>query len=253
MVVVFDLNGTLLDNRAVKPVLRSIFGRKLGTEEFFTRVLQYSMAYTLAGEYRPFGEIALAVAGMEAEARKIKITEAGKHRLRASLRSLPPFCEVRKSLRKLQKAGFRLAVLTNSAAEDAQEQTTAAKLSDYFERILSIAEVSRFKPARQTYELAANSLQVGPREILMVAAHPWDLMGAAAAGCQTAFIRRPGKALLPGALRPTYEANDVAELTAKLIPAHMHRTSRILGTLAGVGAVSAIAAAAASGRFSTRS
>ena len=40
----------------------------------------------------------------------------------------------------------------------------------------------------------------------------WDLMGAAAAGCRTAFVQRPGKALFPGALRPTYVANDLAVL-----------------------------------------
>ena len=133
------------------------------------------------------------------------------------------------------------------------EQIAGAKLSEYFERVLSVSEVNRFKPARQTYEFAANSLGVGPREILMVAAHPWDLMGAAAAGCQTAFIRRPGKALLPGALHPTYEANDLTELTAQLMPAKTRRTSRILRTLAGLGAVSAIAAAAASRRLTDRS
>jgi 2-haloacid dehalogenase len=67
MVIVFDLNGTLLDNRAVQPELRSIFGRQLTAEQFFTRILQYSMALSMSGGYSPFSDIALAVLKMEAD------------------------------------------------------------------------------------------------------------------------------------------------------------------------------------------
>jgi 2-haloacid dehalogenase len=249
MVVVFDLNGTLLDNRAIQPVLRSIFGRKLNTEEYFTRILQYSMALSLAGGYRAFSDIAIAVLRMEADARKINLTEADTKRVAVALRKLPPFRDVEGSLRKLQKANFRMAVLTNSASEDAREQLANAKLSGYFERVLSVAEVSSFKPSRQTYDLAAKSLDVQHHQILMVAAHPWDLMGAAAAGCRTAFIQRPGKALFPGALRPTYVAENLAILADQLkSAAGTHRSSRIIPAAAAVGALSALALAATSVR-----
>lgn len=244
MVIVFDLNGTLLDSRAVKPELRSIFGRKLNTEEFFIRILQYSMAFSLAGKYASFSDIAVAVLGMEADARKIKLTEASSERMKAALRSLPPFREVPCSLRKLRKTGFRLAVLTNSAYEDALVQLTNAKLSGYFEHVLSVAAVRRFKPSPETYEFAARELGVQPHEMLMVAAHPWDLMGAAMAGCRTAFIHRPGKALFPGVPKPTYVAADVAALAAQLKSAGTQPASRIVPALAMAGALSTLALAA---------
>ena len=244
MVVVFDLNGTLLDNRAVQPVLRSIFGRKLGAQEFFTRVLQYSMALTLSGEYRALSEIGRAVLEMEAEARQITLTTADKKRVQTALKKLPPFQDVPKSLRRLRKANLRLAVLTNSALEDAREQVANARIDSYFEQVLSVSEVRRFKPSRETYQFAADALGVHPREILMVAAHAWDLMGAAAAGCQTAFVGRPGEALFPGASRPAYVVKDLAQLVKELLPAEARRVPRLLGTIAGVGAISALGVAA---------
>ena len=39
-------------------------------------------------------------------------------------------------------------------------------------------------------------------EMMMVAAHAWDITGAAAAGCRTAFIARPGKVLNPAGSQP---------------------------------------------------
>lgn len=249
MVIVFDLNGTLLDTRAVRLALRSIFGRKLDSEQFFTRILQYSMALTLAGEYRAFSDIALAVLRMEADAREIELTDTARKRIGTALKSLPPFHEVPGSLRKLRNAGFRMAVLTNSAAEDARLQLANAKLSGYFENVLSVAQVRRFKPSRETYEFAANALGVQPHQMLMVAAHPWDLMGAGAAGCRTAFIQRPGKALFPGAPKPTYVASDVAELARQLKSAGTAHASRILPALAAAGALSALAVAVGAIRF----
>ncbi|MFL6446671.1 MAG: haloacid dehalogenase type II [Bryobacteraceae bacterium] len=248
MVLVFDLNGTLLDNRAVQPALRSIFGRKLSSEEYFTRVLEYCMAVTLTGQYRSFSDIALAVLGMEADARRVTLTEGSTKRVAADLKSLPAFCDVKHSLRRLRKANFRLAVLTNSASEDAREQLNSAGLGEYFDTVLSVAEVRRFKPSPEPYALAANSLGVQPYEILLVAAHPWDLMGAAAAGCRTAFIQRPGKALFPGALKPTYVARDLNDLVAQLSSASGQSKWRVVPALAAVSALSALALLAGSMR-----
>src|SRR5689334_4194326 len=105
MVIVFDLNGTLLDTRALRPALRSIFGRTLQTEQFFTGALQYAMALTLSGEYRPFSDIAVAVLRMEADARNIKLRERDVDKTRAALRSLPPFRDVHGAMRQLRNAG----------------------------------------------------------------------------------------------------------------------------------------------------
>ncbi len=49
MVIVFDVNGTLLDSRALAPRFRKIFGLRYPAREWFTEVVQYAMATSLSG------------------------------------------------------------------------------------------------------------------------------------------------------------------------------------------------------------
>jgi len=41
--------------------------------------------------------------------------------------------------------------------------------------------------------MAAELLDVAPGQVLMVAAHRWDLEGARSAGLRTAFVERPAE------------------------------------------------------------
>lgn len=49
-----------------------------------------------------------------------------------------------------------------------------------------------FKPSEKLYRLPAELLGCSPSELVFVAAHPWDLRGAAALGYRTVLVRRPG-------------------------------------------------------------
>jgi 2-haloacid dehalogenase len=217
MVIVFDVNGTLLDTRSLAPQIRSLFGRHYSAEEWFKEVVQYSMATSLAGDYREFGEIALAVLQMAAVARGVALTNTAMEKIKTGLEHLPPYPEVQKSLHRLGKAGFRLAVLSNSSAPSLDKQLQNSGIGQYIEHAVSVDAVRRYKPAAETYRAAADRLGVETRDMLMVAAHPWDLLGASRAGCRTAFLARPGKALLPGAPAPEYMATDLRALVDQLI------------------------------------
>jgi 2-haloacid dehalogenase len=60
-----------------------------------------------------------------------------------------------------------------------------------FDCVLSAELANAYKPAPHTYLTAAKLLDVEPSELMLVAAHPWDLEGARAAGLRTAFVDRP--------------------------------------------------------------
>nr|MDA8217947.1 HAD-IA family hydrolase [Dehalococcoidales bacterium] len=49
----------------------------------------------------------------------------------------------------------------------------------------------KYKPNREVYQGAARLLALEPDEVMMVAAHVQDLLGARAAGLRTAFVSRP--------------------------------------------------------------
>jgi 2-haloacid dehalogenase len=60
-----------------------------------------------------------------------------------------------------------------------------------FDCIISAELARHYKPDPEVYLTVARLLDVAPAEVLMVAAHAWDLGGARHAGLPTAFVHRP--------------------------------------------------------------
>ena len=59
--------------------------------------------------------------------------------------------------------------------------------------IISCEFIGRYKDDPVTYQTAVQWLGLQPAEVLMVAAHPWDLHGAMRAGLRTGYVPRPGE------------------------------------------------------------
>ncbi len=57
--------------------------------------------------------------------------------------------------------------------------------------VLSAELAKHYKPDPEVYQTAAALLGLEPHQVMMVAAHNGDLMGAQAVGFRTAFVRRP--------------------------------------------------------------
>jgi 2-haloacid dehalogenase len=53
--------------------------------------------------------------------------------------------------------------------------------------------------------------------MMMVAAHAWDIAGAASVGCRTAFVERPGKVLDPAGIQPDLNGHDLRALAQQII------------------------------------
>ena len=244
MVIVFDLNGTLLDTNALAPELRAIFGSKVSVDHWFNTTLEHAMALTLAKHYREFGQLAIAVLKMMAAGKGITVTPAQIERVRTAMLKLPAFGDAKPALKRFRKAGVKLAVLTNSSRTSLAQQLHNAGLRECFDQTLSVDSVGTFKPAGEVYTFAAEALLAEPSDLLMVAAHHWDLLGAQRAGCKTAFVERPGRALLPGELRPDYVVKDLKQLANELIQQHPaeSRRSRRWGSIASGGLALTMAA-----------
>jgi 2-haloacid dehalogenase len=216
-VVLFDVNETLLDVQALSPELEAIFGDGVSVGEWFVTVLQHSLVMTLVNDYRELGEIAKAVLEMKAAGRGISIKPEQVEAVLSKLTSLPPHPEVKTGLARLQDAGLRLATLTNSSSRAQEQQVNHAGLTKFFERTFSVDGVKRFKPAPEAYRMAAEGLGVATEEVLMVAAHSWDILGAMKAGCQGALVTRAGKALFPLSPPPTITGPDLDSVSKQIV------------------------------------
>jgi len=209
--IVFDVNETLLDLSALDPLFVDAFGDKASRRVWFSQTLQLAMSATIVGSYAPFGEIARVALAMTARKRGVGLDAERMRRILNGMSALPAHGDVVDGLRRLRDEGYRLAVLTNSVESVAQAQLEHAHLHGFFSHVLSVDPVRRFKPAPEIYAYAARILDVAPSELILVAAHDWDVAGAMHAGWRAAFVSRHGTALNPLEPAPTIVAASVRD------------------------------------------
>jgi 2-haloacid dehalogenase len=218
-VQVFDVNETLLDLAAMDPHFERIFGDAGVRVTWFSQMISSALVATVTGAYHPFGAHAMAALEMTASQAGVTLADDDKEAVAAQMRQLPAHPEVAEALRRLRDAGLRLAALTNSTEEVARAQLEHAGLIDTFELVLSADTVGRLKPAPEPYWMVAERLGVAVGEVRLVAAHAWDVAGAARAGCATAFVARPGKVLDPLVERPQIVGADLAQVADAILAA----------------------------------
>ena len=222
-VIVFDVNETLLDMSALDPTFANIFDEGDGADtrqKWFQQVLELFLTSAVIGKFWPFEKLADDALQMIAWQRGGNVGVTDRAKLEKALLELPGYQDVRPGLERLKGAGFTLATLTNSAAAPTKKLLGDANVRSLFDEVLSVHVVKRYKPARETYEYAAGKLDVDLGDILLVAAHAWDIAGAQEAGCKTAFIRRPQKVLSPGVRDPEFTARDIVDLAEQVVVRH---------------------------------
>ena len=216
--LVFDVNETLLDLDALAPHFERMFGDRGALREWFAQMILYSQALTLSDNYAPFGELSGAVTRMLAVIRNVRIGEDDLLALKLAMMAMPAHPEVPGALAKLREAGFRLFTLTNNPKATCAGQLERAGITRLFERQFSVDDgVYRYKPAREVYKAVEASLKAAPADLCLIACHTWDILGAAAAGWNTAFTARPGNAALAVGGQPLIAGADLDIVAQDLI------------------------------------
>jgi 2-haloacid dehalogenase len=215
--LLFDVNETLLRVDALQPEFTRVFGDPHVMKQWFDALVLYSQTVTLIGSYEDFSTLAEQALAMVAAANYVAIKVEDKRSILQGMLALPAHSEVSEALEKLHASGFRLAALTNSSHKAAESQLVNAGIRHHFERVLSVDAVRKFKPAPETYAYASAELKVAPGEMILIAAHPWDILGAMRAGLRGAFLRRSGKAWFGETSKPEFTAADLTELTEQLL------------------------------------
>lgn len=216
-VIVFDVNETLLDLKALDVHFERVFGDAAVRGMWFAQVLRSAMVADITGHYTDFGTVGGAALDMTAARQGVDLSAEDRQAILGGMLTLPPHPEVPAALARLRDAGLRMAALTNSTQKAAETQLTNAGLIDYFERALSVELSRRYKPAADVYRMAAGRLGVTTDQMRMVAAHNWDITGAMRAGCAGAFITRPGMVLGPLDETPDIIGDDLAEVAEQII------------------------------------
>jgi 2-haloacid dehalogenase len=195
----FDQYGTIVDMQTglteiARPYLESK-GWKGNPNSFVTwwrrTHFENSMIDALLGRehtaYREIGHRSLAYvlerAGINYSVDEVRC-------LVAQIEKLRPFPEVPEALARL-RGRYRLIVLSNGDPD--MLETAKHHHGIPFDDVISVAVANVFKPHVATYTKAAELARVRMDEVLFIANHPFDCIGAKSAGMRTAFIDRRGR------------------------------------------------------------
>jgi 2-haloacid dehalogenase len=195
-VCMFDQYGTVVDMQTGLTAVAAPYLRRKGwpgdPHSFVTwwrrTHFENSMIDALLQrEHTPYREIGHRSVAWVLERAGIPYTMDEVRHLVAQIETLPPFPEVPEALARL-KARFKIVVLSNGDPD----MLEAAKRHHGipFDAVISVTVANAFKPHVATYARAAEILGVPMPDVLFVANHNFDCIGAKSAGMHTAFIDR---------------------------------------------------------------
>jgi 2-haloacid dehalogenase len=221
-ICMFDLYGTVVDiqaglTRAVTPYLKAKgwAGEPARLVTWWRRAhFENSMIDALLQRthlsYREVGRISLSYT---LERAGVRHTQDEVRKLVGEIERLQPFPDVVAALERLQRK-FRLVILSNGDPD--MLEAIKPHLGIAFDRLISVAEAGSFKPHAATYRKAAEIMAARPEEILFVANHAFDCVGAKAAGMRAAFVDRRKRPFGDWPYQPDLVVADFKELADRV-------------------------------------
>ncbi len=215
--VVFDVNETLLSLDPIRCWFNDRFDSQPDASTWFAELLRLSFVSSVTNQYVPFTGLAAAALETVAAQSRVDVDVADIETIKEVFTTLPAHGDVASGIDRLLEAKLGVAALTNSPQATAEAQLRNAGIADRFQKVMSVDMVSRFKPHRSVYHAAARQLTIAPADIVMVAAHDWDVAGAIAAGADGVFIKRQGQTYSPALQQPTIIARDIGDAASMII------------------------------------
>lgn len=206
--VVFDLNGTLTDTAALAAPWGAEAPARFGAE-VLDEAIAMSMVDTLTGTFRRFPDLLQGALVRRATLAGLPLGPVDAALEAAT--ALPARPDAAAALDHLREHGHTVAVLTNSAAVAGRHTLDAAGLLVRVDRIDGADAVRAYKPDPRVY-----ALTVAPEQAWFVAAHWWDVTGAARAGFRTAWIAAADVVLPTTATPPDVEAADLLDAVRQI-------------------------------------
>ena len=130
-------------------------------------------------------------------------------------RNLRPFDDAIEGLRSLE-GRYGLIALSNGE-QSYLEELLGNNVPFSFDAIISVDQVGAFKPSPGVYRKAVQRLGCEPGEIMMVAAHAFDILGAQACGFKAAYVNRYRLPTDDSEYQPNIIVNDFVELAERLM------------------------------------
>jgi 2-haloacid dehalogenase len=208
--------GTLFSLERLRDGLRRLGAPDLALELWFSQSLRDYFACSHAGGYLPLRDVLAAALPRVLGGLGVEPGREERAELLGELTLLGPAPGAPEACRLLRDHDHRLVALTNWNAELVSGLLERAGLREDFSAVRSCDEIQVSKPAPAAYALAR---EVAVGELWMVAAHAWDVAGAARAGLRTAWVASAEGEYLSAYPAPDVVAADLPEAARAVVAA----------------------------------
>jgi 2-haloacid dehalogenase len=222
-VVMFDQYGTVVDMQGGLVEIATPFLKEKGwtgrPDSFVTwwrrTHFENSMIDALLHkEHTPYREIGHRAVAYTLERAGIPYSQDEVHYLVGCIEKLKCFPDVPDALKRLQSR-YKIVVLSNGDPDMLETAKQYHKVP--FDKVISVAEAKSFKPHVATYTKAAEIMGVKLDEVLFVANHAFDCIGAKGAGMHSAFIDRRNRPFGGTPHQPDLRVADMKTLADKMV------------------------------------
>ena len=193
----FDTYGTVVDWRSSVLAELTAFGASRGLSIDWERFLdEWKACYRPGMDAVNRGESpwitveTIYSRGLDALVRKhaLKLSDSDREHLIHSWWRLAPWPDVRAGLRRLRER-YILSPLSNASFAGMVHLAKFAGLP--WDCIITAENTKLYKPRPEVYRTAIDLLGMAAGDVMMVAAHNYDLRAARELGMRTAFVSRP--------------------------------------------------------------
>ena len=214
--ILFDAYDTLFDVYSIAHLAERLFS---GTGDALAllwrdKQLEYTHLRTMCSMYKPFWEVTQDALVFSCRKLGLELDLDAQQALMSQYAKLPPFPECEQTIRQLREQGFRLGVLSNANSHMLDTVLKASDMRSLFNHVLSVDSVQKYKTAPEAYQIGADMLGIGARNILFVSSNCWDICGAGWFGYKTFWVNRAGAPLEELGVRPHGQGDSLTELLA---------------------------------------
>lgn len=190
-VIIFDAYGTLLDISSIDLQLEGLFGEKAPhiASTWRQKQLEYTWLRTLMGYYVPFQQVTQEALLYSCQKHRVELSDNHSKALMQAYDELKMYKDVQLALSRLKKR-YKMGVLSNANSGMLNAAISHNNISHYFEHIISVDVLEKYKPAPEVYQLAERSFGVDRSSILFISSNTWDIAGAKNFGLKVGWVNR---------------------------------------------------------------
>ena len=220
----FDIFGTVMDltGSLTGPVgdFLAAHGSRMSGEAFYAdwrdrqRIEQYQDSLLMLG-HSGYLETCRRAFVYCLRKHSVSYTDEAVREFMESYNKLRPFDDAIQGLRVLADR-YKLVALSNGE-QWYLEELLRNSVPITFDAVISVDQVGAFKPSPGIYRKAVQRLGCEPGEIMMVAAHSFDILGAQACSFKAAYVDRYGLPTEVSEYQPDIIVDDFVELATRLL------------------------------------